>query len=187
MTTLRIYDCRDAALALDLSELVDLLVPRSLEASWTVSLVRISHPDGRLCDEFVMTGPGQPGQDPLEVLATNGSSVSGATLSEAAHAAWQVIWGQFVATLPEHNDAWIVIRAIDSTFYEVTTSDEMVLVKIRSAYNDVRVAAGPVASAPIAQVPREGGDPYVALNSEPVEMAGIFGDTQIKISLASTM
>lgn len=168
MTTLRIYDRRDGVLALDLSDLVDLLVPRSLEASWTVSPVRVNHPDGRFSDEFMMTGPDQPGQDPLEVLATNGSSVSGVTLSEAAHAAWQVMWGQFVATLPEQNDAWVVIGAIDSTFYEVTTSDEMVLVKIRSAYNDVRVASGPVASVPIHQVPREGGDPYDAPNSEPV-------------------
>jgi hypothetical protein len=35
-----------------------------------------------------------------------------------------------VATLPEQMDAWVVIRAIDSTFYEVTTSDEEVLAKI---------------------------------------------------------
>ena len=135
---------------------------------------------------MAFVGSGQPGQDPLEVLAAVGSSVSGVTLWEFAHAASQIIWGQFVATLPEQNDAWVVISAIDSTFYEVTTSDEMVLVKIRSAYKDVRVASGPVASAPIAQVPGEGGDPYVAPNSELVELTGTFGDTPIRIRLAST-
>jgi hypothetical protein len=187
MTTLRIYDYRNGALALDLRDLVDLFAPRSLEASWTASPVRMNHPDlGRLYDEFMMTGPGQPGQNPLEVLAANGSSVSGVTFSEAAHAAWQVIWGQFVATLPEQNDAWVVIRAIDSTFYEVSTSDEMVLAKIGSTYKDVRVASGPVASAPIPQVPREGGDPYVAPISDPVEMTGTFGDLQISVPLKST-
>jgi hypothetical protein len=187
MITLRIYDYNlNGALALDLRDLVDLLAPRSLEASWVVSPVRMEHPDlGRSWDEFMMTGPGQPGQDLLEVLAANGSSVSGVTFSEAAQAAQQVIWGQFVATLPEQKDAWVLIRAIDSTFYEVTTSDEMVLVKIRSAYKDVRVAPlGPVASAPIPQVPHAG----MAIHSScriaaPVEMTGTFGDTQIKISL----
>ena len=135
MTTLRIYDYREGVLALDLSDLIDLLAPHSLEASWTASPVRVNDPDlGRFYDEFMMTGPSQPGEDQLEVLAAKGMSVSGVTFSAAAHAAWQVIWGQFVATLREQNDVWVVIRAIDSTFYEMTTSDETVLAKIRSAY-----------------------------------------------------
>ncbi|WP_407149155.1 hypothetical protein [Bradyrhizobium sp. ORS 86] len=153
MTTLRIYDYRDGALALDLRDLIDLLAPRSLEASWTVSPVRMNHLElGRSFDEFMITGPGQPGQDQLELLAASGSSVSGATLSEAAQETWQVIWGQFVATLPEQRDAWVVIRAIDSTFYEVTSSDEAVLSAIRSTYKDVRVASRPATSSPIERI-----------------------------------
>lgn len=153
MTTLRIYDSREHALALDLRDLIDLLSPRSLEASWRVSPVKLNYPQlGRSIAEFMMTGPGKPGEDRLEQLAASGSSVSGATLSEAARAAWQVIWGQFVATFPEQNDTWVVIRAIDSTFYEVTSADEAVLNAIRSAYKDVRVAPGPVTSIPIEQV-----------------------------------
>ena len=150
ITTLRIYDLRNGVLALDLRDLVDLLAPRSLEASWTVSPVSVEYPHlGRSFDEFMMTGPNPQGQDKLELLAAGGSSVSGATFSEAAHAAWQVIWGQFVATLPEQSGAWVVIRAIDSTFYEVTSSDKAVLDTIRSTYRDVRVAPGPATSAPI--------------------------------------
>jgi hypothetical protein len=94
-----------------------------------------------------MTGPGQPGEDQLELLAASGSSVSGLMLAEYAHATSQLIWGQFAGTLPAQSDIWVVIRAIDSTFYEVTTSDDEVLAKIKSAYNDVRVASGPVASS----------------------------------------
>lgn len=150
MTTLRIYDYRDGALALDLRDLIDLLAPRSLEASWTVSPARMKHLElGRSFDELVITGPGQPGQDELELLAASGASVSGATLSEAAHEAWQVIWGQFTASLPEQSDPWVVICAIDSTFYEITSSDEAVLNAIRSTYKDVRAALGPATSAPI--------------------------------------
>jgi hypothetical protein len=138
MTTLRIYDYRDSGvLALDLRDLIDLFAPRSLESSWIVSPVSLEYPTlGRTLDEFMVTGQGG---DQLERLAASGSSVSGLILAEYAHATNQVIWGQFVATHPEQADAWVVIRAIDSTFYEITTSDDAALAKIRSAYKDVRV------------------------------------------------
>jgi hypothetical protein len=186
MTTLRLYDLRSRTLAVHLPDLIDLLAPRSLEASWIVSPVSVEYPTlGPSLDEFMITGPARPGEDQLEILAGSGTSVSGVILSKYARETYQVIWGQFVATLPEQMDAWVVIRAIDSTFYEVTTSDEEVLAKIRLAYKDVRVAPGPVASTPFPQVPREG-DPYVAPNNEPVEMTGTFGDAQIRIPLKST-
>jgi hypothetical protein len=98
MTTLRIYDLRDGrVLALDLRDLIDLLAPRSLEASWTVSPVNVEYPKlGRSIDQFEMTGPGE---DQLELLAASGSSVSGLMLAEYAHATHQVIWGQFVGPI----------------------------------------------------------------------------------------
>jgi len=144
MTTLRIYDYRDSGvLALDLRDLVGLLVPRSLEANWTVLPVRLKYPElGRTLDEFMVTGPGG---DQLERLAASGSSVGGQLFAEYARATHQVIWGQFVATVPEQVGPWVVIRAIDSTFYEITTSDAAVLAKIQSAYKDVRVASAPIA------------------------------------------
>jgi hypothetical protein len=153
MTTLRIYGSRNQALTFDLRDLIDLLAPRSLDASWTVAPVTISYPvHGFSINEFMMTGSGEPGHDKLEQLAASGSSISGGVLLEAAREARQVIWGQFTATLPEQSDAWVIIRAIDSTFYEVTSSDEAVLNAIRSICEDVRVAPGPVASAPIEPV-----------------------------------
>jgi len=155
MTTLRIYDYRDGVLALDLRDLIDLLAPRSIEASWTASPVKLGNPElGRSIDEFMMTGPGRPGEDQLELLAASGSPVSGLMFAEYAHATWQVIWGEFMGILPAQRDIWVVIRAIDSTFYEVTTSDDEVLAKIKSAYKDVRVASGPVASTLIIETPK---------------------------------
>ncbi|WOH84748.1 hypothetical protein RX327_17245 [Bradyrhizobium sp. BEA-2-5] len=148
MTTLRIHDDCNGALALDLRDLIDLLAPRSLQASWMVSPVVLHHPVlGRALDEFMVAGEHQ-----LEAFAAKGTVVSGAALSKAAREASQVIWGQFVGTLPEQDDTWIMIRAVDSTFYEVTSSDEAVLGAIRSAYKDVRIAAGPVTSSPISPV-----------------------------------
>jgi hypothetical protein len=181
MTTLRIYDLREGrVLALDLRDLIDLLAPHSLEASWIVSPVKVEDPTlGRTFDQFE-TVPGLAGEDNLETVAINGAAVNGIALSKYAHETRQVIWGQFVATLPEQADVWVAIRAIDSTFYEVSTSDEEVLARIRSAYQDVRVAPGPVFSTPFPQLPREGGEPYVARNIKPVEVSGIFGNTEIK-------
>jgi len=153
MTTLRIYDYRDTGvLALGLRDLIDLLAPRSLEASWTVSPVRLNCPEHGPIDEFMVTGPGDPGEDQLERFAANGSSVSGARFADAVHEAWHIIWGQFTGTFPQQSDAWVVIRVIDSTFYEVTSSDEAVLNTIRSTYKDVRVALDPVTSVPIDRI-----------------------------------
>ena len=155
MTTLRIYDCQNRVLAVDIRDLIDLLAPRSITASWVVAPVTMRHPrDGTSSDEFMVTGPNEVGQDQLEKFAASGSSVSGATLSKAAHDAHQVIWGEFTATLPKQADAWVVIRAIDSTFYEVTSSDETVLSTVRTAFRDVIAAPGPVTSVPIEAVPR---------------------------------
>ena len=151
MTTLRIHVGCNGALALDLRDLIGLLAPRSLEASWTVSRVVLHDPAlDHSFDEFMIAGRGAPGEDLLEKFAAGGSPVSGALLSKAAHETTQVIWGQFVGTLPGKSDTWIVIRAIDSTFFEVTSSDGAVLNAIRSVYKDVRMASGPVTSIPIA-------------------------------------
>jgi hypothetical protein len=154
MTTLRIYDYRDSGvLALDLRDLIDLLAPSSLEAIWTVSPVNLySVQLGRAVDEFMISELGEPGKGKLEQFAASGSPVSGHALSVAASEVSQVIWGQFTATLPEQSDEWVVIRAIDSTFYEVTSSDEVLLRTIRSTYKDVRVAPGPTNSIPIERV-----------------------------------
>lgn len=181
MTTLRIYDLRGRTLAAHLPDLIDLLSPRSLEASWAVCPVNLEYPTlGRSLEEFMITGPGRPGEDHLEILAASGTSVSGAILLQYAHKTYQVIWGQFVATLPEQADAWVVIRAIDSTFYEITTSDEEVLAKIRATYKDVHDASGPVSSVPFSPMPRESGDPYVA-----PDITGTLGAAQIRTPLKS--
>lgn len=153
MTTLRIYDYRNNVLALDLHNLIDLLAPRSLKADWTISPVTLNDPHlGRSFDELMIVGPDQPSHDDLESLAASRSIIDGFTLSKAAHAVRQVIWGKFIATLPDQKEPWVVICAIDSTFYEVTSADEAVLSAIRSAYKDVRVAPGPVTSVRIEQV-----------------------------------
>lgn len=105
---------------------------------------------------FMIAEPSGVQFERLDVLARNRSTVSGAALVELANAVWQVIWGEFTAVLPQEDAIRVTIRAIDSTFYEVTTTDDAVLHKIKSTYKDVRVAPGPATSTPIPLVPRKG-------------------------------
>ncbi|WP_133636838.1 hypothetical protein [Zavarzinia compransoris] len=133
MATLRIYDLRERVLALDLRDLLHLFAPRSLDATWTVTTVKSSEP-GR--EWFEATGEGG---EQLEILAQRNAAISGADLTALAENTRQVIWGEFVGSAPtQSNKAWVIIRAIDSTFYEIDTDDETVLSKIRWTYKDVR-------------------------------------------------
>nr|WP_265975643.1 hypothetical protein [Brucella intermedia] len=68
MATLRVYDLKDQALALDLRDLLRLLAPRSLEARWVVSTVKSSKPGH---EWFEATGEGG---ERLEGLAQDDGS-----------------------------------------------------------------------------------------------------------------
>ncbi|MBZ5759686.1 hypothetical protein LAV84_05525 [Rhizobium sp. VS19-DR104.2] len=141
MTTLRVYDLKDSRLALDLKDLLRLLIPRSLEANWIVSTVKSAEPGH---EWFEATGEGG---EQLEVLAQDDAQLTGSELAVLAEDTWQVIWGEFVGWQPAQSDkAWVTIRAVDSTFYEVDTDDETVLNKISSTYKDVRAGEPPVTS-----------------------------------------
>ncbi|MBB4510662.1 hypothetical protein [Rhizobium leguminosarum] len=141
MATIRIYDLKDHVLALDLKDLLRLLAPRSFEARWVVSTVKSSKPGH---EWFEATGEGG---ERLEKLAQDGGELSGSDLAALAENTRQVIWGEFVGSAPTQSDKpWVIIRGIDSTFYEIDSDDEAVLSKISSTYNDVRAGDAPVTS-----------------------------------------
>jgi hypothetical protein len=143
MAKLRIYDLREHVLALDLRDLLRLLAPRSYQAGWIVSTVKSSE-SGH--EWFEATGEGG---EQLEALAQKNAWLSGPDLAALAENTQQVIWGEFVGSAPTQSDkTWILIRAIDSTFYEIETDDEIALNKVASTYKDVRVGEAPVASWP---------------------------------------
>ena len=117
-------------LAFDLRDLIRLLAPPSLTASWT-----IASPDASL---FEATGAG--GRR-LEELAAKSAHIKGDELLALADETVQVIWGDFVAALPTNPEReWVTIRAVDSSFYELETSDEAVIAKVRASFRDVRIA-----------------------------------------------
>ena len=75
----------------------------------------------------------------LEALSDDGKSVDGSRLIELAARTRQVIWGEFRGRLPVEVADSLVIKAIDSTLWEVFGSDEH-LRKIEVAFHDVRPA-----------------------------------------------
>ncbi len=151
MTTLRIYDRIDHILALDLRHLIELLKPQSLIASWTISAVEMTDQSfGDYLENVDATGDGGAR---LDELALNRLPVEGTVIAQIANDTKQVIWGKFTASLHGQDD-WVIIQAIDSSFYEITTDDAKVLNKVKATYNDVRTAVGPVGSRPIPAVER---------------------------------
>ncbi|MGX0967835.1 hypothetical protein AB7M63_008284 [Bradyrhizobium japonicum] len=151
------YQLTGRALAPDLRDLLDLLGPRSLQATWTLSPVKLYRPELDAYDEcFMIAEPRGDEWGRLDELARTKSSISGADLTELANAVDQVIWGEFTAVLRGQDAIWVTIRAIDSTFYEVTTTDDTVLNQIKSTFKDVRAAPGPAASTPVPEVARDG-------------------------------
>jgi hypothetical protein len=78
----------------------------------------------------------------LEQLCESGEGVGGAELMRLAAGVYQIIWGDFRAFKPSEKRPWLVVRAVDSSFYVVITSDEKMLQKLRLRYIDVRPSLG---------------------------------------------
>jgi hypothetical protein len=100
---------------------------RALAATWSVRDVD---------DEFFdATGAGGAA---LEQLARSGERVSGARLTELAGDTLQVIWGEFTGyEAVSSGIPWVVIRAIDSSYFEVATDDDDAVARIRACFKDV--------------------------------------------------
>ena len=128
VTTLSIHDLNNHVLAFDLRDLLHTLAPKSLAASWTIAA-----PDG---SSFEATGAGGAR---LEELAELSAQIIGDELLSIADDTVQVIWGDFVAVLPDHpHREWMTIRAVDSSYFEVETWDAASVAAIKSRFRDVR-------------------------------------------------
>lgn len=132
MHTVRIYDMADSMLDFDLRHILAALGTQAIEYSWMVSGVAAYDA------AFDATGE-QAGR--LDELATSGRRIRGDRLRDLANGTQQVIWGEFQAyadasaTVPV-----LIVRAIDSSFYEVATNDPYVLQNLRATFRDVRSA-----------------------------------------------
>jgi len=130
--TLRIYDEPGMVGSLALAALIDLLRPFAIQSQWRIAAVV----DG---DREYFEATGSAAED-LEALAQSGELVSIDALLKLAKKTRQVIWGHFDVGL---DPTWLTLRAIDSTFVEVTTADRRVLGLLKSQFEDVRTYPAP--------------------------------------------
>lgn len=119
-------------LAFDVRDILLALAPRSLTARFKIMTPK--HED------FWATGAGGVR---LEALAEQSALITGDELLTIANDTLQVIWGDFVASLPDAPDQeWLIIRAFDSSWYEVETADKAAIAAVQLAFHDVRIGKG---------------------------------------------
>jgi hypothetical protein len=127
MEAIRIYDrrpCGDGQiLAVDL---IDILRPK--EANVRASWWRLAHVEcvGPLADEFMQLGDEE-------------ATVSGEELLRLAAGVDQVIEGDFEAYWPGEAAPWLVVHAVDSTFYEIITKDRDLLTQLKARFHMVQL------------------------------------------------
>lgn len=109
-------------LAVDLADILRLLGSRAEDAEWELSEV-----------ECVGVAA-----DTVYQLAESKARVPGRTLLRLASDVTQVIEGVFAGYLTSQAQPWIIIRAVDSSAYDVQTEDQDILRRIKQQYKRVR-------------------------------------------------
>jgi hypothetical protein len=134
MPTLQIHDMLTdhGVLAVDLRHVLAALKQRAANAGWEIGAVTAFEEDlWAIGDEDAVLK--------LGAMATSGERVPGQILKALANKISQVIWGEFRAFDHAKLTPWVIIRAIDSSFYEVQSEDLDVIKSIWSAFTDVRI------------------------------------------------
>jgi hypothetical protein len=135
MPTLEIHDMHPDRyfLAVDLRHVLAALKVRAANADWEVGAVTTY-------DEALFWAVGDENAvQKLEALAASGERISGRTLEVLANKVHQVIWGEFRAFDHAGRSPWVIVRAVDSTLYEVDSKDPTVAEDIQSAFTEVRI------------------------------------------------
>lgn len=123
MEAVAIYDLSTVGvLDVDLIDVLQLCESDVLSSSWRISNVDCL---GVSMGEFMQ-------------LSDRNATVSGEELMRLAAGVYQIIWGDFEAYRHGEDRFWLVVRAIDSTFYVVITNDAQLLGKVRARFSDVR-------------------------------------------------
>jgi hypothetical protein len=119
--TIRDKDNRNV-LTFDLKDILLLLGQKGLTSTW--SLTGLEVVDGDSAEE-------------LHGLSDSGQVVSGERLKELVNKISQTIDGEFSASLGDYLEPWMLIRAVDSSGFDVITADRNVYRKIKSRFSDV--------------------------------------------------
>ncbi|NET61270.1 MAG: hypothetical protein F6K47_35630 [Symploca sp. SIO2E6] len=111
----------DNFLAVNLIDILYLLGAPAQESEWDISGLECL---GSKADE-------------LHQIADDSVRISGAILFELAAQLTQVIDGVFVGYKQGKQKPWIIVRAVDSSAYDVESSSEEVLASIRQNFQEV--------------------------------------------------
>jgi hypothetical protein len=114
-----VIDQKDGGfLTLDITDILEVLGPRALDAVWRMSNVECVGPLA----------------DAVHHISDQGEWVPGRRLAELAKGLNQTIDGTFVASDVPGGTPWLTIRAVDSSLFEIETGDEEVLQLIRAHF-----------------------------------------------------
>ena len=123
MLGVRISDIDDRnILTVDLEKILELFAEAAESSEWQVSDVEA-------------TGDAAAGE--LHQLSDVNAKVPGSRLMRLASEINQIIDGTFSGYRSGESEPWIVISAVDSSFFEVLTDDLSVLNQVRKRFNDV--------------------------------------------------
>jgi hypothetical protein len=112
-------------LAVDLQHILDLIGERTILSRWRASEVWATGKEaGEVAQELENSADGQ-------------TFISGEHLNHMAHSLVQVIDGNFLAFEGDTDLPWLIIRAVDSSFYEVFSTKPEVLNRIRASFRRV--------------------------------------------------
>jgi hypothetical protein len=120
MKAVCIRDRRDGYLDFDVRDLLAALGPRVRESTWRVKCVEAT---GKAWSELA--------------AFTGDESVPGAHLERLAADTFQTIDGLFIGFDPGAAEPWVVIEAVDTSYYVVHSADEALLDVIRARFRDV--------------------------------------------------
>jgi hypothetical protein len=113
-------------LAFDLRDILDLLGERTIRSRWRAAGVWAT-------EKKRFEGPTE-----LDGLAEAGSWIEGEHLRSLAHEdVHQVIDGEFTRFDQGSDSPWVIVRAVDSSYYEVFSHEPTVLQSVRVAFKDV--------------------------------------------------
>jgi hypothetical protein len=112
----------NGVLTLDLKDILRLIGREAQTAEWLVSDVEVL--DGEAATE-------------LEDLADRGLRIPGQVLVRLSEQVGQVINGCFQAYREHMDKPWIVIRAVDSSAFDVQTDSEALVTQIRQRFKNV--------------------------------------------------
>lgn len=121
MRGITITDMKNGVLAFDLIDILNIVGDKALDSLWEVSNVEAVGESA----------------DSLHYLSDANARLSGSELRKIATGVDQVIDGTFMAYLNGANTPWLLIRAVDSSAYDVESTDESILSHIRGAYTHV--------------------------------------------------